>query len=270
MAGTTTSFPFKIIPTKPSKTLPLLLSSLEHNPSAIHFPIPTTFSSVSLHCSASITPLDSVSGGDSRFYDPGLSKKKDDYDPLDLSVIRSDTVRLTDEQQKFVGIVTKNRAIEMAEEAELDLVIIALHAKPPVVRIVDYNKYKFEQKKKKRLQQKRTPCMDLKELKMGYNIDQHDYAVRLKAARKFLNDGDKVKVIVNLRGRENEFRNMAMDLISRFQNDVGELATEERKKSKDKNIFIILVPNMAVVKKAQQDPGKKKDEPTKNDVSASV
>ncbi|KAK8697624.1 hypothetical protein V6N13_113765 [Hibiscus sabdariffa] len=240
MAGTTTSFPFKIIPTKPSKTVPLLLSSLEHNPSAIHFPISTTFSSVSLHCSASITPLDS--GGDSRFYDPGLSKKKDDYDPLDLSVIRSDTVRLTDEQQKFVGIVTKNRAIEMAEEAELDLVIIALHAKPPVVRMVDYN----------------------------YNIDQHDYAVRLKAARKFLNDGDKVKVIVNLRGRENEFRNMAMDLISRFQNDVGELATEERKKSKDKNIFIILVPNMAVVKKAQQDPGKKKDEPTKNDVSASV
>ncbi|KAK8655185.1 hypothetical protein V6N13_107775 [Hibiscus sabdariffa] len=248
MTGTTTSFPFKIIPTKPTKTLPLLLSSLESKPSGIHFPVPTTFSSVSLHCSASITPLNG--GGDSRFYDPALSKKKDDYDPLDLSVIRSDTVRLINEQQTTVEIVTKSRAIEMAEEAELDLVIIALHAKPPVVRIVDY-KYDILYDN-------------------FYNIDQHDYAVRLKAARKFLNDGDKVKVIVNLKGRENEFRNMAMDLISRFQNDVGELATEERKKSKDKNIFIILVPNMAVVKKAQQDPGKKKDEPTKNEVSASV
>uniref|UniRef100_M1BFA8 Translation initiation factor 3 C-terminal domain-containing protein n=1 Tax=Solanum tuberosum TaxID=4113 RepID=M1BFA8_SOLTU len=64
--------------------------------------------------------------------------------------------------------------------------------------------------------------MDLKELKMGYNIDSHDYSVRLKAAQKFLKDGDKVKIIVNLKGRENEFRNNAIELLRRFQNDVGE------------------------------------------------
>ncbi|XP_052887057.1 translation initiation factor IF3-4, chloroplastic-like [Gossypium arboreum] len=112
--------------------------------------------------------------------------------------------------------------------------------------------------------------MYLLDQQLGYNIDQHDYSVRLKAARKFLNDGDKVKVIVNLKGRENEFRNMAMELIRRFQNDVGELATEESKNFKDRNIFIVLVPNKAVLQKAQQDPGKKKDKPTKNEVSAGV
>ncbi|XP_015163873.1 translation initiation factor IF-3-like [Solanum tuberosum] len=66
--------------------------------------------------------------------------------------------------------------------------------------------------------------MDLKELKMGYNIDSHDYSVRLKAAQKFLKDGDKVKIIVNLKGRENEFRNNAIELLRRFQNDVGEVS----------------------------------------------
>ncbi|GMI89073.1 SVR9-LIKE1, Initiation factor 3-4 [Hibiscus trionum] len=268
MAGITSSFPFKIIPTRPTKTTPLLLSSLESKLHGIRFRVPDTVSSDSLHCSASITAR--YGGGDSRSSAPGRSKKNDDDQALDLSVIRSDSVRLIDEQQNMVGVVSKSQAIQMAEDAELDLVILSPDADPPVVRIMDYNKYRYEQQKKKKLQQKKTIRVDLKELKMGYNIDQHDYAVRLKAARKFLNDGDKVKVIVNLKGRENEFRNMAMELIRRFQNDVGELATEESKNFKDRNIFIVLVPNKAVVQKAQQDPGKKKDKPAKNEVSASV
>ena len=104
---------------------------------------------------------------------------------------------------------------------------------------------------------------------MGYNIDVHDYTVRLKAARKFLNDGDKVKIIVNLKGRENEFRNNAIELIRRFQNDVGELATEESKNFRDRNIFIVLAPNKAVVQKAQEPP-KKKEKSAVNEVSAGV
>ncbi|KAK8604955.1 hypothetical protein V6N13_082418 [Hibiscus sabdariffa] len=270
MAGIriTTGFPFKTIPTRPTITTPSRLSSLESKLSGIHFRIPNGFSSFPPHCSAAITAR--YGGGDSRSSAPGRSKKNDEDQALDLSVIRSDSVRLIDEQQNMVGVVSKSRAIEMAEDAELDLVILSPDADPPVVRIMDYNKYRYEQQKKKKEQQKRTTRMDLKELKMGYNIDQHDYDVRLKAARKFLNDGDKVKVIVNLKGRENEFRNMAMELIRRFQNDVGELAIEESKNFKDRNIFIVLVPNKAVVQKAQQDPGKKKDKPAKNEVSASV
>ncbi|XVF47885.1 hypothetical protein PTKIN_Ptkin03bG0146100 [Pterospermum kingtungense] len=266
MAGIATSFPFKPLPTRPTKTIPLLLSSLESKLFGLHFRNPNSFSSSSLQCSAAITAR---FGGDSRSSGPGRSKQNDEEQALDLSSIRSDSVRLIDEQQNMVGIVSKSQAIQMAEDAELDLVILSPDADPPVVRIMDYNKYRYEQQKKKKIQQKKTTRMDLKELKMGYNIDQHDYSVRLKAARKFLKDGDKVKVIVNLKGRENEFRNMAMELIRRFQNDVGELATEESKNFRDRNIFIVLVPNKAVLQKAQ-DPGKKKDKPTKDEVSAGV
>ncbi|CAI0394650.1 unnamed protein product [Linum tenue] len=205
-------------------------------------------------------------GGRSRQTEP------DDEQALDISVVRSATVRLIDQKQNMVGVVSKSEAIRMAEEAELDLVVLSPEADPPVLRIMDYNKYRYEQQKKKKDQQKKSAAsrMDLKELKMGYSIDQHDYGVRLKAARKFLTDGDKVKVIVNLKGRENEFRNIAIELLRRFQNDVGELATEESKNLRDRNIFITLVPNKAIQQKGQEPP-KKKDKPAAvNEVSANV
>ncbi|KAK9130338.1 hypothetical protein Sjap_010825 [Stephania japonica] len=102
-----------------------------------------------------------------------------------------------------------------------------------------------------------------------YNIDQHDYSVRLKAAQKFLKDGDKVKVIVNLKGRENEFRNIAIALLRRFQEEIGELATEESKNFRERNIFIILAPNKAVLQKAQDQP-KKREKPASTEISAGV
>ncbi|KAK7304146.1 hypothetical protein RJT34_15224 [Clitoria ternatea] len=107
-----------------------------------------------------------------------------------------------------------------------NMVILSPDADPPVVKMMDYR----------------------------YSINQHDYSVRLKAARKFLKDGDKVKVIVNLKGRENEFRNIAIELIKRFQSDVGELATEETKSFRDRNIFIVMVPNKGALQKAQDLP----------------
>ncbi|WCJ30135.1 Translation initiation factor 3 protein [Euphorbia peplus] len=206
--------------------------------------------------------------GDSRRSRKGDS---DDDQALDMSTIRSSTVRLIDQQQNMVGVVPKGQAIKMAEDSELDLVILSPDADPPVVRIMDYNKFRYELQKKKRDQQKKSAAtrMDLKELKMGYNIDQHDYEVRLRAAQKFLKDGDKVKAIVNLKGRENEFRNIAIELIRRFQNDIGELATEETKNFRDRNIFITLVPNKAL-QKPQEPPPKKKDKSAVNEVSASV
>lgn len=189
---------------------------------------------------------------------------------LDVTGIRSSTVRLIDAQQNMIGVVPKGEAIRMAEEAELDLVILSPDADPPVVKIMDYKKYRYEQQKKKRDQQKRSTAsrVDIKELKMGYNIDSHDYSVRLKAANRFLKDGDKVKIMVNLKGRENEFRNIAIELIKRFQNDVGELATEESKNFRDRNIFMVLVPNKAVLQKDQEQQ-KKKEKPV-TEVSAGV
>ncbi|XP_071708639.1 translation initiation factor IF3-4, chloroplastic-like isoform X2 [Rutidosis leptorrhynchoides] len=168
-------------------------------------------------------------GSSSRLQDSERSQhiKSDDDQVLDVSTIRSNTVRLIDDQQNMVGIVPKSVAIQMAEDAELDLVILSPDADPPVVKLMDYNKYKYHQHKKKKEQQKKNAAlrMDQKELKMGYNIDVHDYDVRLRAAKKFLKDGDKVKVIVNLKGREKEFRNKAIELMKRFRYDIGEVAS---------------------------------------------
>ncbi|XP_010525788.1 PREDICTED: uncharacterized protein LOC104803547 [Tarenaya hassleriana] len=210
-------------------------------------------------------------GGGSRFYGDsrrGRQSDAEDDEALDLSAIRSATVRLIDEQQNV--IVSKDEAIRRAEDAELDLVILSPDADPPVVKIMNYSKYRYELQKKKKEQQKKTSRTDLKELKMGYNIDEHDYSVRLKAARKFLQDGDKVKVIVNMKGRENDFRNMAIELIKRFQNDVGELAAEESKSFRERNLFIVLVPNKDIVRKATEPPSRKKKREEVDEVSAGI
>ncbi|XP_065012477.1 translation initiation factor IF3-2, chloroplastic-like [Musa acuminata AAA Group] len=216
-------------------------------------------------------------------YRPGPSRRRPrdgraaadpDYDPaLDLDRIKSSSVRLLDEQQNMLGVVSIDEAVRMADDADLILAILSIDADPPVLRLfesTDYKKHKYEQQKKKRVQQKRSAAnrMDIKELKMGYNIDSHDYSVRLKAAQKFLKDGDKVKVIVNLKGRENEFRNIAIELLQRFQSDIGELATEESKNFSERNIFMVLMPNKAVLQKNQEQP-KKKEKPV-TEVSASV
>lgn len=206
----------------------------------------------------------SRSGGKRSPRQKNSSGSDSDDGALDISSIRSTTVRLIDEKQNMVGVVSKSEALQMADAAELDLVILSPDAEPPVVRIMDYSKFRYEQQKKKRDQQKKSLAgrMDLKELKMGYNISVHDYSVRLRAAQKFLKDGDKVKVIVNLKGRENEFRNNAIELIRRFQEDVGELAVEESKNFSDRNMNIVLVPNKLVTQKAQEVP--------KNEISAAV
>ncbi|PIM98469.1 hypothetical protein CDL12_29050 [Handroanthus impetiginosus] len=257
MAGMTSTF-HHLCKSQLPKSLKPLSFQFQSFPFHVHCPSTTCYPSIS-------TTISTRYGG-GRGGALTRSKSSDD-EALDISSIKSDTVRLIDEQQKMVGIVSKAEAFQMAEDAELDLVILSPDADPPVVRIMDYNKYRYEQQKKKRDQQKKSAAsrMDLKELKMGYNIDVHDYSVRLKAAKKFLKDGDKVKVIVNLKGRENEFRNNAIELLRRFQNDVGELAIEESKNFRDRNIFMVLVPNKAVVQKSQDSPKKKE-----NEVSASV
>ncbi|KAJ9557937.1 hypothetical protein OSB04_012551 [Centaurea solstitialis] len=206
-------------------------------------------SSISRGCTTITCRYGGGGGGYSRQGDTRRPKKNasDDDPALDISSIRSTTVRLIDEEQNMVGVVSKSAAIQMAEDAELDLVILSPEADPPVVKLMDYN----------------------------YNIDVHDYTVRLKAAKKFLKDGDKVsidslvmvKLIVSLKGRENEFKNNAIELIRRFRDDVGELAVEESKNFRDRNMTLVLVPNKAVL---QKEAPKKKEKSTETEVSASV
>lgn len=286
MAGITTSFASQPMLSSRSTTSittpsPLSLSSADSK----HFGGLLRFNSSCFINSSSFGSLSSTSsritarfGGGPRYNnssnDSRRSRKGDSSDEdeaLDISSVKSNTVRLIDAKQNMVGVVSKSEAIRLADEAELDLVILSAEADPPVLRIMDYNKYRYEQQKKKRDQQKKSAAsrMDLKELKMGYNIDQHDYAVRLRAAQKFLKDGDKVKVIVNLKGREKWFRNIAVELIQKFQSDVGELATEESRHFSEKMMTMVLVPNKAVLQKPQEPP-KKKESPAANEISASV
>ncbi|KAG2662199.1 translation initiation factor IF3-4, chloroplastic-like isoform X1 [Panicum virgatum] len=186
-----------------------------------------------------------------------------DSDPaLDIERIESSTVRLLDEQKRMVGVVSVSEAVQIADDNDLILAILSLDGDPPVLRLFeerDYKKHRYEQQKKKKIQQKRSVAkrMGLKELKMGYNIDVHDYSVRLKAARKFLKAGDKVKIIVNLKGRENLYKKEAIELLRRFQNDVGELATEESKNFVERNIYVVLVPNKIAIQKEQDELNRK-------------
>ncbi|URE08425.1 resistance protein [Musa troglodytarum] len=159
-------------------------------------------------------------------YRPGPSRRRPrdgraaadpDYDPaLDLDRIKSPSVRLLGEQQNMLGVVSIDEAVRMADDADLILMQTLLCF---LFESTDYKKHKFEQQKKKASATKRSAANMSED---RYNIDSHDYSVRLKAARKFLKDGDKVKVIVNLKGRENEFRNIAIELLQRFQSDIGE------------------------------------------------
>ncbi|KAH9654328.1 translation initiation factor IF3-4 [Citrus sinensis] len=257
MAGLASAFHF-------SKTTPSL-SSIEskffglHLCNLNHFFL-ISFSPSSHHHNVSITARYGGGGGP-RFagsdYSRRRQKEKDleEEQAFDIDGIRSNTVRLIDAQQNMVGIVPKSEAIQMAEDAELDLVIVSPDADPPVVRVMDYNKYRYEQQKKKKGQQKKS-------------------AVYASEVTNFENSTSsvecwQVKVIVNLKGRENEFRNIAIELIRRFQNDVGELASEENKNFRDRNIFIILVPNKALLQKAQEPP-KKKDKQVVDEVSTGV
>ena len=150
--------------------------------------------------------------------------------PMDRGPLRNENidlpeVRLIDDATKEVlGVMSSDEALDLAEEAGLDLVLMSPDAEPPVCRLMNYSKYKYEMEKKARENRKRANAtkVELKELKMRYNIDVHDYGVRLKAAKKFLDAGDRVKVLCQFRGRENEFRELGQKMFERFVVDVGE------------------------------------------------
>ncbi|OVA11026.1 Translation initiation factor 3 [Macleaya cordata] len=283
MAGITIPFPCKPLFSRRTTPppLPFSLSSLESSITGVRLSYLKNFPKIDSICSVCCTSQSTITARFGGYRPPprpnqGRPREKRqtevEADPsLDISSVRSASVRLIDANQNMIGVVSKSEAIQMAEAAELDLVILSPDADPPVLRIMDYNKYRYEQQKKKREQQKKSAAtrMDIKELKMGYNIDIHDYSVRLRAAEKFLKEGNKVKIIVNLKGRENEFKNIAIELIKRFQNDIGELATEESRSFRERNMFIVLIPNKVILQKAQEQP-KKKEKPAVTEISASV
>ncbi len=142
--------------------------------------------------------------------------------------IRDPSVRLIDENGEQKGVVTNAAAQAAARNAGLDLVKIAPNAVPPVCKIMDYGKFKFEQAKKLRETRKNQNVVDVREVRLSVGIGAHDYDFKLRSALKFLADGDKVKVSIRFRGREMTHTDLGTALLNRFAEDCGEVGAVEK------------------------------------------
>jgi len=143
----------------------------------------------------------------------------------EIAVMR---VRLVDERGNMVGIVGRNDALSMASDVGLDLVEIAPNADPPVCKILDFGKYKYEEQKKKNEARKKQKIIEVKEIKLRPSIDDHDYDVKMRSMVKFIEEGDKVKVTMRFRGRELAHQELGMDVLVRVRDDLDEIAKVEQ------------------------------------------
>lgn len=158
--------------------------------------------------------------------------------------IKDKELRLIDMDGGQLGIASLNEAKRLASEKNLDLVLIAPTATPPVARIMDYGKFKFEQAKREKDAKKNQKVVELKEIKMSLNIDTHDFDIKVKQAIKFLQAGDKVKVTVRFkRAREMSHMNLCVDLMNKFRDSCIEFGVSEKpSKLEGRNYMLILSP----------------------------
>ena len=157
--------------------------------------------------------------------------------------IRDKEIRLIDENGEQLGIVSSREAQKIADERKLDLVKIAPTAKPPVCRIMDYGKYKFDQAKKEKEARKKQKTVDVKELRLSPSIDTHDVQVKVKKANEFLKDGDKVKISIRFRGREIGHSKVGMQIMDDFAKATEEFGTVDKQpKMEGKSLVMFLAP----------------------------
>ncbi|HSV31558.1 MAG TPA: translation initiation factor IF-3 [Atribacteraceae bacterium] len=157
--------------------------------------------------------------------------------------IRVREVRVIDHEGNQLGVIPTRKAMEIAEEAGLDLVEVAPEANPPVCKIMDYGKFKYDKEKKAKISRRNQKIADLKELKMRPKIDEHDYQVKLKSALRFLQDGDRVKFTIRFRGRELTFKEKGVEILERVMTDLREMTKlEQTLKEEGRNITITLAP----------------------------
>ena len=152
-------------------------------------------------------------------------------------------IRLIDQDGENAGVVTPATAIDMAEEVGLDLVEISPGASPPVCKIMDFGKYKYEQQKKAVEAKKKQKIIEIKEVKFRPNIDTHDYDVKMRSVTKFLGDGDKVKVTLRFRGREMAHQELGRGLLQRIAGDIEEIAKiEAMPKMEGRQMIMVVAP----------------------------
>nr|YP_010985817.1 translation initiation factor IF-3 [Grateloupia asiatica]WOL36735.1 translation initiation factor IF-3 [Grateloupia asiatica] len=170
-------------------------------------------------------------------------KKKSTEKLLINENIKYPKVRLIGILGSQLGIYSSGEAFNMAADEGLDLVMISDKSDPPVCRMLDYGKYKFNQEKKAKEARKKQHNATLKEVKMRYKIEEHDYKVRINQALRFLQSGDKVKATVIFRGREIQHSNLAIELLNKMAEDLKNLAEIQQPPSRDgKNMIMILSP----------------------------
>jgi len=157
--------------------------------------------------------------------------------------ITATQVRLIDAEGGQVGVVAFADALAMADEVGLDLVEISPNAEPPVCKILDYGKLKYETQKKRNEARKKQKTIDVKEIKMRPSIDTHDYDVKMRSMVRFLGEGDKVKVTMRFRGRELVHQDLGMKVLQRVIDDLGDLAkVEQLAKMEGRQMTMVVAP----------------------------
>jgi translation initiation factor IF-3 len=152
-------------------------------------------------------------------------------------------LRLVDERGRMVGVVGRNEALAMAADAGLDLVEIAPSADPPVCKILDFGKFKYEEQKKKNEARKKQKVIEVKEIKLRPSIDDHDYQVKMRSMNKFIEEGDKVKVTMRFRGRELAHQELGMNVLMRVKDDLDGIAKiEQMPRMEGRQMTMVVAP----------------------------
>ncbi|WP_306884948.1 translation initiation factor IF-3 [Amorphus orientalis] len=159
------------------------------------------------------------------------------------SDIRVPRVQLVDAEGNNRGIVETDEALAMAEESGLDLVEVSPNADPPVCKILDFGKYKYQSQKKAAEARKKQKTVEVKEIKMRPNIDTHDYEVKMRSMMRFFEEGDKVKVTLRFRGREMAHQELGMDLLKKVRSETEEFAkVESEPRLEGRQMVMVLAP----------------------------
>mgnify|MGYP000749560545 CR=1 FL=1 len=159
-------------------------------------------------------------------------------------LIHAREVRVIGAEGEQLGILQRNEAIAMAREIGCDLVEVSSNATPPVCRIMNYGKYRYEQQKREKEAKKKQKVLTLKEVKLRPNIEDHDFYVKMKAAQRFLGEGSKVKVTIMFRGREMSHPELGRDLLVRFADELKDTAhVEKEPKIEGRNMTMVIAVN---------------------------
>lgn len=159
--------------------------------------------------------------------------------------IRARELRLVDHNGEQLGVKSRVEALEIAARVNLDLVLVAPNAKPPVARIMDYGKHRFETQKREREARKNQKVINVKEVRLSPTIDEHDFITKLRNGRKFLEKGDKVKASIRFRGRAITHKEIGQRVLNRFAKECEDVATVESTPRMDgRSMFLVLAPKI--------------------------